>query len=247
MRGCVYSSTQMSETGACLGAPAFDSARPSVQEHNCNDGLSWLYMSGLLWSNEIVLPMNSLGCRNLRRHSQLQTRWTHIFFFFALSISFLVARALTCSRPVGLSSCACIGILYHLFSPSTCVSQNGWPGNRVVKCADAYKFGREFIGNEFRRPQIRFPCLIWSERIDRTLWVAPDLDYGSGPLWTKRSEISSLIQDSCQRIVWDAATCCGTLNYKHDEPTSFFFFIPIEAAHLWLPRSTSSTWRRSRC
>ena len=30
--------------------------------------------------------------------------------------------------------------------------------------------------------------------------------------------------------------CSGTLNYKHDEPTSFFFSIPIEAAHRRLPR-----------
>ena len=36
--------------------------------------------------------------------------------------------------------------------------------------------------------------------------------------------------------VWDAATCSGNLNYKHDEPTSFFFIIPIEAAHRRLPR-----------
>ena len=37
-------------------------------------------------------------------------------------------------------------------------------------------------------------------------------------------------------IVWDATTCCGILNYQDDEPTSFFFFIPIEAAHRQLPR-----------
>ena len=36
-----------------------------------------------------------------------------------------------------------------------------------------------------------------------------------------------LIQDSCQRIVWDAATRGGILNYKHDEPTSFFCFLSI--------------------
>ena len=41
------------------------------------------------------------------------------------------------------------------------------------------------------------------------------------------------------RIVWDAATCGGTLNNKHDEPTSFFFIIPIEAAHRRLPRRPS--------
>ena len=60
---------------------------------------------------------NRLGCRNLRRHSQLQTWWTHIFFF-SLSphlFSFLlVALALPCSKPVGLSPCACKWIIYHL-------------------------------------------------------------------------------------------------------------------------------------
>ena len=34
-------------------------------------------------------------------------------------------------------------------------------------------------------------------------------------------------KDSCQRIVWDVATCGGTLVYKHDEPTSFFFFFAL--------------------
>ena len=33
--------------------------------------------------------------------------------------------------------------------------------------------------------------------------------------------------DFYDRKAWDAATCSGTLNYKHDEPTSFFFFIPV--------------------
>ena len=30
-----------------------------------------------------------------------------------------------------------------------------------------------------------------------------------------------------QRTVWDAATCCGNLNYKLDEPTFFFFALSI--------------------
>ena len=37
-----------------------------------------------------------------------------------------------------------------------------------------------------------------------------------------------------KRIVWDAATCGGTLNYQHDEPTSFF-----SPAHRRLPRRPS--------
>ena len=38
------------------------------------------------------------------------------------------------------------------------------------------------------------------------------------------------------RFAWDATTCGGNLNYKHDEPTSFFIIIPIEAAHRRLSR-----------
>ena len=58
---------------------------------------------------------NRLGCRNLRRHSHFQTRWTHIFFSFSFSLSFLlVALALACDKPVGLSPCASKGIIYHL-------------------------------------------------------------------------------------------------------------------------------------
>ena len=47
-----------------------------------------------------------------------------------------------------------------------------------------------------------------------------------------------MINVSCTRkIVWDAATCGGTLNYQHDEPKSFFFFfISVEAAYRRLTR-----------
>ena len=36
-----------------------------------------------------------------------------------------------------------VTILYHLFSICVEEQQDAWPGNRVVKCADAYKFGRK--------------------------------------------------------------------------------------------------------
>ena len=56
-----------------------------------------------------------LGCRNLRRHSQLQTRWTHIFFFFAFSMSsLLVALSLPCGKPVGLPPYVSKGIIFHV-------------------------------------------------------------------------------------------------------------------------------------
>ena len=45
-----------------------------------------------------------LGCRNLRRHSQLQTRWTHIFFFFLLFPCLLFSSRFPC-LVVSLSAC----------------------------------------------------------------------------------------------------------------------------------------------
>jgi len=50
-----------------------------------------------------------------------------------------------------------------------------------------------------------------------------------------------------QRIVWDAATCGGTLNYQHDEPTSFFSSSLFLSCSPGTSSSTISTWRRSRC
>ena len=35
------------------------------------------------------------------------------------------------------------------------------------------------------------------------------------------------MNDSCQRIVWDAATCCGTLHSQHDEPVTSFSRSPF--------------------
>ena len=117
MRRCVYNSTQM----LCLMASMDHSL------HKMTGGLALILRSS--WSRDIFLRAlytslcvkeiscvkNRLGCRNLRRHSQLQTWWTQIFFFFALSISFLlVALVLPCGKPVGLSPCASKGTIYHL-------------------------------------------------------------------------------------------------------------------------------------
>ena len=105
MRRCVYNSTQM----LCLMA----SMDHSLQK--MTGGLALILRSS--WSRDIFLRAlytslcvkeiscvkNRLGCRNLRRHSQLQTWWTHVFFFFALSISSLLAR-LPCLA-ASLSAC----------------------------------------------------------------------------------------------------------------------------------------------
>ena len=49
----------------------------------------------------------------------------HLFFFRSFSLSFLlVALAMACDKPVGLSPCASKGIFFSSLSPSTCVEQN---------------------------------------------------------------------------------------------------------------------------
>ena len=120
MRRCVYNSTQM----LCLMASMDHSL------HKMTGGLALILRSS--WSGDVFLRAlytslcvkkiscvkNRLGCRNLRRHSQLQTWWTHIFFFFFRSFHFFSSRplALPCGKPVGLSPYASkwTTIIYHL-------------------------------------------------------------------------------------------------------------------------------------
>ena len=145
MRRCVYNSTQM----LCLMA----SMDHSLQK--MTGGLALILRSS--WSRDIFLRAlytslcvkeiscvkNRLGCRNLRRHSQLQTWWTHIFFFslfpFLLFSPACLALRQAC-RPVPM--CQQRNYLSS-WSQSTCVEQNAWPGNRFAKCADAYIFRRK--------------------------------------------------------------------------------------------------------
>ena len=66
-------------------------------------------------------------------------------FFFALSISFLLVPI---ALPCGVVACLPVHVLskeiyLSSLSPSTCVEQIAWPGNRFVKCAMRYKFGRK--------------------------------------------------------------------------------------------------------
>ena len=103
------------------------------------------WLLGSPFSNMIrkrFLPKNRLGCRNLRRHSHLQTWWTHIFFFSLFPFLFFLSRMPCLVVSLSAHSCACQEVFSSL-SPSTCVEQNAWPGNRVAKCADAYKFRRK--------------------------------------------------------------------------------------------------------
>ena len=50
---------------------------------------------------------NRLGCRNLRRHSHLQTWWTHIFFFFDLHFFSFYRACLALRYCLSAPSCAC--------------------------------------------------------------------------------------------------------------------------------------------
>ena len=58
------------------------------------------------------------------------------FLFFSSRVACLVVL------PIGPFMCLQENFLSSL-SPSTCVEQNAGPGNRVVKCADAYIFRRK--------------------------------------------------------------------------------------------------------
>ena len=94
--------------------------------------------------------------------------------------------------------------------------------------------------------------LCWTKRMTEkflweTLWCVINLDASM-----KKSQVESLffvchsvsgeatitsietytlyfygMRDSCQRIVWDVATCCGTLHSQHDEPMTSFSRSPV--------------------
>ena len=72
------------------------------------------------------------------------------FFFFSLFQFFSFLRAClalwkACRLVPMCLPCARKEIYLSSLSPSTCVEQNAWPGNRVVKCADAYKCRRKLL------------------------------------------------------------------------------------------------------
>ena len=58
-------------------------------------------------------------------------------------------------------------------------------------------------------------CIFWERRSDMRL------------LKKKFKLIVAHSGRSIRLIVWDAATCGGTLNYKRDEPTSLFLSLSI--------------------
>ena len=120
---------------------------------------------------------------------------------------------------------------YCLSSLSTCVEaqQNAWPGNCFVKCADGYKFRRKCIllafSDDAHRSCVNFLSCVFA--LDMACTVGLRKQHRN-PSTTAKAVWTFSIDVSCTRIyVWDAATCCGTLNYKLDEPTSFFFRLSI--------------------
>ena len=89
--------------------------------------------------------IDCLGCRYLRRHSQLQTWWTHIFISLSFHFFFFSSRLPWLVVSLSASSCASKGIIYHFVSVDLRLAQQiAWPGNRFVKCADAYQFRRKW-------------------------------------------------------------------------------------------------------
>ena len=49
-----------------------------------NESMQWRQANHCLIISAIDASRNRLGCRNFLRQSQLQTRWTHIFFLLSL-------------------------------------------------------------------------------------------------------------------------------------------------------------------
>jgi len=70
-------------------------------------GYSHLCMIPLSISQASYIVWDGLGCRNLRRHSQLQTWWTHIFFFIALQLSTVSFCRINLAACILLLSIAC--------------------------------------------------------------------------------------------------------------------------------------------
>ena len=146
----------------------------------------------------------------------------HLFFFRSFSLSFLlVALAMACDKPVGLSPCASKGIFFHHCLRRLVLNRTH---DREIPLRNAR------MRYKFRRKYEEEPCGELSLRLPERLVSGDDNEQRTCTLYFYG------MKDSCHRIAWDAATCCGTLDSQHDEPTFFFLLHPVEAAHLRLPR-----------
>ena len=115
MRRCVYNSTQMLWGKFNIYELPFSSAH--FMQCLFSRTLSWFsllfdHVFWRVWSWDKILSGMPQTAAVLSITNMMNP---HLFFFFALSISFLlVAHALPCGKPVCLSPCACKGIIYHL-------------------------------------------------------------------------------------------------------------------------------------
>ena len=73
------------------------------------------------------------------------------------------------------------------------------------------------------RMRIYFDANLWEMNLEENSFSMLNMVSGDQQLLAYVEPLFLQDIDSpIQRIVWDAATCGGSLNYKHDEPTSFF-------------------------
>ena len=131
-------------------------------------------------------------------------------FFFALSISFLLfPHALPCGKPVG---------------PFMCL-----PRGNFIFCLRRLAFYRTH-DREIALWNARMRIYLYATFLEDANRLCQEIDsrflhsFGSfGNSELNSSFVHKALDFFNHRIVWDAATCGGTLNNKHDEPTSFFF------------------------
>ena len=179
-----------------------------------------------IWGN-VNLSGNRLGCRNLRRHSHLQTWWTHIFFFFLSPFLFFSSRLPW--LVISLSACPHVPareFFFIIVSVDLCWTE------RMTE-----KFLWETLGCVEN-----LDASMKKSQVESFLFVCQSVS-GAATI-TNREPITLYfygMRDSCQRIVWDAATCCGTLHSQHDEPMTsfsrspFLFFSSCVACLVVLP------------
>ena len=133
-------------------------------------------------------------------------------FFFRSFHSFLFfARAMACDKPVGLSPCASKGIFFH-----HCL-------RRLV----LNKTHDREIPLRNSRMRINLDASMKKSQVESFLFVCQSVT-GAATI-TNREPITLYfygMNDSCHRIAWDVATCCGTLHSQHDEPMTSFCLAP---------------------
>ena len=173
-------------------------------------------------SRKRFLPKNRLGCRNLRRHSHLQTWWTHIFFFFLSPFLFFSSRLPW--LVISLSACPHVPareFFFIIVSVDLCWTE------RMTE-----KFLWETLGCG-----INLDASMKKSHVESFLFVCQSVSWAA--TITNREPIL------CIFMAWKipaieshgmpqpavALSIPNTMN-----PLFFFLLHPVEAAHLRLPR-----------